>query len=79
MADKPCIICDNFTDAQREILATPTYRMRKEKKTGVLVSPEDVTVIASVEDKEPTFQSPPPSSHQEPSTSFVISNQLKEI
>ena len=42
MADKPCTICDNFTDAQREMLS-PTYRMHKEKKNGVLVSPEDVT------------------------------------
>ena len=59
------------------MLSTPTCRMHKEKKTGVLVSPEVVTVIASVEDKEPTFQSPPPSSlpasthaHQEASTSI---------
>ena len=35
-----------------KFLSTPTYKLRKEKKTGVLVSPENVTVIASIEDKE---------------------------
>ena len=38
-------------------MATPTYKIRKEKKAGLLVSPKDVTVISSV-DSEPTFQSP---------------------
>ena len=33
-ADKPCTICNKFIDAQREMLSTPTYRMRKEKKTN---------------------------------------------
>ena len=86
VADKPRTICNNFTEAQKDMLSTPTCRMHKEKKTGVLVSPEDVTVIASVEDKEPTFQSPPPLSlpasayaHQGSSTSFVTASQLKEI
>ena len=54
---KPCVICDGFSESQRELLATPTYKIRKDKKAGVLVSPKDVTVISSV-DSEPTFQSP---------------------
>ena len=85
--NRPCVICDGFTQIQKEILFTPTYKLRKEKKTGVLVSPEHVKVIASVEDKEPAFHSPPPvsvpsSAHAHPETStssFVISDQLKEI
>ena len=54
---KPCVICDGFSESQRELLATPTYKIRKDKKVGLLVSPKDVTVISSV-DSEPTFQSP---------------------
>ena len=37
--------------------ATPTYRIRKDKKAGLLVSPNDITVLATVVD-EFTFQSP---------------------
>ena len=55
--DKPCPICDGFSDSEKELLATPAYRIRKEKKAGLLVSPKDVTVISSL-DNEPTFQSP---------------------
>ena len=55
--DRPCQICDAFFDSQKELLATPSYRIRKDKKAGLLVSPKDVTVISSV-DTEPTFQSP---------------------
>ena len=52
---------------------------------GVLVSPQDVTVIASVEDKEPIFYSTPPTSmpasaHAQPeasTSSFVTSAQLE--
>ena len=54
---KPCAICEGFSDSQRELLATPTYRIRKDKKAGLLVSPKDITVLSSVDD-EPTFQSP---------------------
>ena len=42
-----------FTEVQKA-----THKLRKE--SGVLVSPEDVTVIATVEDKEPIFHSTPP-------------------
>ena len=54
--DKPCPICDSFSDSQKEILATPSYRIRKDKKAGLLISPKDVTVLQPV-DNEPTFQS----------------------
>ena len=85
---RPCAICDSFSEVQKEILSIPTYKLHKEKKTGVLVSPELVTVIASVEDKEPTFQSSPPASQPSAhaqseasvsSSSFVTSDQLKQI
>ena len=39
-----CKICDNFTAIQREMLATPQYQIRKDKKAGLLVSPRDITV-----------------------------------
>ena len=77
-----------FSDVQKEMLSTPTYKLRKEKKSGVLVSPEDVTVIDSVDDREPTFHSSPTSlpasAHAQPqpeasTASFVTSAQLKEI
>ena len=53
-----------------------------------MVSPEQVTVIASVEDKEPIFQPSPsaaqPAAHAQPedssaSTSFVTSDQLQQM
>ena len=47
-------------ELQKEILATPTYKLRKEKKSGFLVSPDDVTVVAAIEDKEPVFHNNPP-------------------
>ena len=43
-----CIICDNFTDMQRSMLATPQYQICKDKKSGVLVCPSIVTVIGLV-------------------------------
>ena len=70
------------------MLATPTYKIRKDKKAGVLVSPDQVTVIASVEDKEPVFQPSPsasqPAAHAQPeasssSSSFVTSDQLQQM
>ena len=92
--DKPCKICDGFTPAQKEMLSTPIYKIRRDKKAGLLVSPKEVTVLQPVEgmDNEPTFQSPsdqqaqssvippatPPSSSQQPA-SFVTSDQLAAI
>ena len=43
-----CKICDNFTAIQRDMLATPQYQIRKDKKAGLLVSPRDVTVLSPV-------------------------------
>ena len=63
--NKSCAICDGFLDSQREMLATPTYRIRKDKKAGLLVSPKDVKVISAV-DSEPIFQSPSGASLQAP-------------
>ena len=62
---KPCAVCDGFSESQRELLATPTYRIRKDKKAGLLMSPKEVTVISTV-DSEPTFQ-PPYSASAQPS------------
>ena len=45
-----CSICDSFTDLQCEVLATPQYQIRKDKKAGLLVSPKDVTVLDSTSD-----------------------------
>ena len=89
--DKPCKICDGFSVSQKDMLATPSYKIRKEKKAGILVSPKDITVLHPV-DNEPTFQSPsgqpsqspahppstPPSSSSQ-TTSFVTSGQLAAI
>ena len=47
---KSCSLCDNFSDSQRETISTPSYRIRKDRKAGLLVSPKEVTVISSVED-----------------------------
>ena len=46
---KDCIICDNFMDLQRSVLTTPQYQIRKDKKSGVLVSPSKVTVAGPVD------------------------------
>ena len=43
-----CKICDNFTAIQCEMLATPQYQIRKDKKAGLLVSPREVTVLSPV-------------------------------
>ena len=92
--DKPCKICDGFTPAQKDMLSTPTYKIRRDKKAGLLVSPKEVTVLQPVDnmDSEPTFQSPcgqhaqssanPPStppSSSEQTASFVTSDQLTAI
>ena len=76
--DKPCPICDGFSDAQRELLATPSYRIRKDKKAGLLVSPKEVTVISSV-DTEPTFQSPSGPSAQPPAHSPTMASSSSTV
>ena len=87
---KICAICDGFTDTQCDMLATPTYKIRKDKKAGLLVSPKDVTVLGTA-DSESTFQSPygavaqvpvqppsdnPPASSSTPQTSYVTAEQF---
>ena len=47
--DKPCSICDKLTDQQKNILSTPQYQVRKDKKSGLLVSPSKVTVVGVVD------------------------------
>ena len=44
---KPCAVCDGFSESQRELLATPTYRIRKDKKAGLLVSPKEVSLLSN--------------------------------
>ena len=51
-----CAICDRFSELQKETLSTPSYRIRKEKKSGSLVFPKDVTVIALVENRDVSDQ-----------------------
>ena len=46
--DKQCSVCDSFSDEQKELISTPSYRIRKDCKAGILVSPKEVEVIASV-------------------------------
>ena len=53
---------EEFSDSQKEMLATPSYKIRKDKKAGLLISPKDVKVLHPVDDK-PTFQSQPSSAH----------------
>ena len=84
--DKPCKVCDGFSDIQKEMLATPSYKIRKDKKASLLVSPKEVTVLQPV-DNEPTFQSPSGQSAHSSSTapsssqpaSFVTADQLAAI
>ena len=90
MLDKLCNICDGFCDVQWEMLATPSYKIRKDKKAGLVVFAKDVTYV----DNEPTFQSPsgqpaqspahpsnpPPSSSSSAQiSSFGTSEQLSAI
>ena len=90
---KPCKICDGFSESQRELLSTPTYRIRKDKKAGLLVSPKEVTVL-SIVDSEPTFQSlsgvmaqvpaqppvdPPVASSSSQQSSYVTAEQFSAM
>ena len=73
--DKQCSVCDSFSDEQKELISTPSYRIRKDRKAGILVSPKEVEVIASVDSSaEPTFTAPPQSTSQ-PAT-FVTAEQF---
>ena len=48
--DKQCSVCDSFFDEQKELISTPSYRIRKDRKAGILVSPKEVEVIAKTYD-----------------------------
>ena len=73
--DKQCSVCDSFSDEQKELISTPSYRIRKDRKAGILVSPKEVEVIASVDSSaEPTFTAPPQSTSH-PAT-FVTAEQF---
>ena len=48
MKNQLCTICDSFTEQQRSMLSTPQYKIRKDKKSGLLVSPSKVTVVGVV-------------------------------
>ena len=76
--DKPCSICDGFPDSQKEILATPSYRIRKDKKAGLLVFPRDVKVLQPV-DNEPTFQSPSDPSAQPSAQPSMSSSSVQPV
>ena len=58
LGDDPCVknqlctICDSFTEQQRSMLSTPQYKIRKDKKSGLLVSPSKVTVVGVVPQEE---------------------------
>ena len=74
-----------FLIRRRKVLATPSYRIRKDKNTGLLVSPKEISIFSPV-DNEPTFQSPSGPSAQasvssvsSQSTSFVTSEQFMAI
>ena len=84
-----CSICEGYTDLQKEKLATPSYKIHKERKAGLLVSPKDVIVLGSVDINEqssadssahPSVQAPasssPSASH---SQSFVTAEQFEAM
>ena len=77
--DKQCSVCDSFSDEQRELICTPSYRIRKERKAGILVSPKEVEVIAPIyssDATEPTFSAPPQVSSQPSISNFVTAEQF---
>ena len=82
-----CLICEGFTDSQRETLSTPACKIRKDRRSGALVSPKDVTVISTVEMEgqasPPSVQrsahAPAPSTSSDPSVSFVTSAQFEAM
>ena len=43
--DQVCPICGSFSEQQRSMLSTPQYKIRKDKKSGLLASPSKVTVV----------------------------------
>ena len=82
-----CVICEGFSDSQHEMLSTSSCKICKDKRTGTLVSPKDVTVISSVglEEQVPSYPTAhPPAQAPAPSTSsqlvsYVTSAQFEEM
>ena len=82
-----CVICEGFSDSQRETLSTLAYKIRKDRKSGALVSLKDVTVINSVEmeghasppSAQVSAHAPAPSTSSDSSVSFVTSAQLEAM
>ena len=77
--DKQCSVCDSFSDEQKELISTPSYRIRKDRKAGILVSPKEVEVIAPVDSSataEPTFSAPPQGPSQPSTSNFVTAEQF---
>ena len=83
-----CVICEGFTDAQRETLSTPSYKICKDRRSGSLVSPKDVTIISAIDmeghsSRQSTGQvsvhAPAPSTSSAPPVSFVTSAQFEAM
>ena len=82
-----CLICEGFNDSQRETLSTPAYKICKDRRSGALVSPKDVTVISSVDmegqasppSAQVSAHTPAPSTSSDPSVSFVTSAQFEAM
>ena len=77
--NKQCSVCDSFSDEQRELHATPSYRLRKDRKAGILVAPKKVEVIApidSADTSEPTFSAPLSGPSQPSASNFVNAEQF---
>ena len=75
-------IGQEFSDLQKQTLSTPSYCIRKEKKSGSLVSQKNVTIIASVETRDSSDEASSVqlvthalSPHSQP-VSFVTSEQF---
>ena len=81
-----CVICEGFSDAQRE--TTPSYKIRKEKISGSLVSPKDMTIISAVDMEgqaspqstaQVSVHAPAPSTSSATTVSFVTSAQFEAM
>ena len=85
---KDCLICEGFTDSQRDTLSTTSYKIRKDRRSGSLVSPKDVTIISAVDVEEQSSpqstaqesaHAPAPSTSSAPPVSFVTSAQFEAM
>ena len=82
-----CALCDSFSDLQKEKLATPSYKIRKERKAGLLVFPKEVTVLGGLDaDDQSSLDSSAQPSAQVPVSasasshpSFVTAEQFEAM